>query len=610
MSSNVSRIALRSGAIVILATLAAASSLRAQSVFDAARDDDVGAVATLLETDPALVHATDDDGRTALHHAATYGQVDIALILVDAGSDIDAREEDGETPLHYAAWRSELEVAALLVEFGADLEIRNNWGRTPLLIVARETGNAEMARLLIDAGAEVNLRDEGGESPLDLAAWRGFSNLVNLLLDEGAELPPSGSNQSQYLAMFAAEKGLDRLFGLCVDAGVDLGLRNENGGSLLASASQGGSTEVVARLLGEGFDPGERDRYGREPLHYAAEMGHQEVARLLLDHGAEIDARSLGGETPLNTAQWVKRPEMASFLAAAGGAAEARRFPELTGPYLGPDPPASGAAPSLFAPDIVSTHRFQHGTIAFAPDMDEAYWSSQIALQETGYSRGLILHSRLVDGRWTEPAPAPFTELGLGDDVPIFAPDGDRLYFLSGRPVRGEEGRGGERIWYVTRSAAEPTGWSEPEIIVDGPNTLDLHWEFSVAADGSLYVPSRGELYISRLENGQYQEPENLGAPVNSDADEAMPFISPDGSYLLFTRFGHPDNDGFSDLWISFADEAGEWAEPLNLGEPINAVAGICPIVSPDGEYLFFNASGDNYWVDAGFVEELRARAR
>jgi ankyrin repeat protein len=609
MSSNASRIVVRSCSILILAALAAAPALTAQSLFDAVRDDDVGAVAKLLESDPALVRATDDDDRTALHHAATYGLVDVALILVDAGSDVDAREQDGETPLHYAAWRSELEVAGLLIESGADLEIRNDWGRTPLLIVARETGSAPMARLLIDVGAEVNLRDEGGESPLDLAAWRGFRDLVNLLLDEGAELPPPESVQGRYLAMFAAEKGLDRLFGLLADAGVDLGLRNENDGSLLHSASQGGSAEVVARLLGEGFDPNERDRYGRAPLHYASEMGHQDIARLLLDHEAQIDARSLSGETALNTAEWVERPEMADFLAAAGGSTEARRFPALAGPYLAPDPPPPGAEPRLFAPDIVSTHRFQHGTIAFAPDMDEAYWSSQIALQETGYSRGLILYSRLADGRWTEPSPAPFSRLGLGDDVPIFAPDGDRLYFLSGRPVRGEEGGGGERIWYVTRSAIDSTGWSEPEIVVDGPNTLDLHWEFSVAADRSLYVPSRGDLYVSRLEGGSYQGPESLGAPINSDADEAMPFISPDGSYLLFTRFGHPDNHGFADLWISFKDEAGGWKEPLNLGERINSVAGICPIVSPDGAYLFFNAAGDNYWVDAGVIEESRAAA-
>ena len=582
MSSNTGRIADPPHLIatvaffftITFAGLVGASQLRAQSMFDAARAGDVDAVTELLDADPDLVRAID---------------------------------EDGETPLHSAAWRSRYAAATLLLDRGADIEARNNWGRTPLLIVARETGNAEMAALLIDAGAEVNVRDRGGESPLDLAAWRGFAELVDLLLDEGAELPPPESTEGQYVAMFAAEKGLDRLFEMSVDAGVDLGLRNENDGSLLHSASQGGSAEVVARLLDEGFDPNERDVYGREPLHYAAEMGHQDIARLLLDRGAGIDARSLGGATAFNTAQWVDREEMATWLAAAGASTEARRFPELTGVWLDPDPPSPGAEPRRFATDIVSTHRFQHGTIAFSPDMDEAYWSSQIALQETGYSQGLLMHSRLVDGRWTEPASVPFSRLGWGDDVPAFAPDGDRLFFLSGRPAPGDTEGGAERIWHVTRTA---TGWSEPEIVVGGPNLVDLHWQFSVASDRSLFVASRGELYVSRLADGRYQEIESLGSPLNSAADEAMPFIAPDGSYLLFTRFGHPENDGFANLWISFLDGGGGWTEPVNLGRTNEGVAGICPIVTPDGEYLLFNSSGDNFWVDAGFIEELREGTR
>ena len=611
--STVRRIAFRSpvngyfAGFALLTMLVATPPLQSQSVFDAAREGDLDAVAALVTADANLVQATDDSDRTPLHLAASYGHVPVAAFLLDSGADIDAREEDGETPLHYAAWRSRLDVGQLLIERGADIEIRNNWGRTPLLIVARETGNVDMAGVLIEAGADVNLRDEGGESPLDLAAWRGFRDLVNLLLDEGAELPPAGGVQAQYLAMFAAEKGLDRLFNLCVDAGVDLALRNENDGSLLHSASQGGSTAVVSRLLDEGFDPNEVDRYGRTPLHYAAELGREDVARLLLKKGADIDARSLSGETAFNTAVWVKRDEMAEFLARDGANTEDRQFPTLAGDFMGQDPPPPGGEPVLFAPDIVSTHRFQHGTIAFAPDMDEAYWSSQIATQETGYSQGLIMHSRLVQGEWTEPAPVAFTQLGWGDDVPIFMPDGSRLYFLSARPAPGEEEGGAERIWFVSRTA---DGWSEPEIVVGGPNTVDLHWQFSVAADGSLYVPSRGELYVSRLVNGDYLEPENLGAPINSDADEAMPFIAPDGSYLLFTRFGHEDNYGFADLWISFPDKSGGWTEPLNLGERINSVAGICPIVSPDGSMLFFNGGGDNYWVDAGVIEELRAAPR
>jgi hypothetical protein len=265
----------------------------------------------------------------------------------------------------------------------------------------------------------------------------------------------------------------------------------------------------------------------------------------------------------------------------------------------------------LFAVDIVSTHRFQHGTIAFSPDGTEAYWSSEIALPDSGYSQGVMVFSQLVNGRWSQPTPAPFSRLGWGDDVPIFAPDGERLYFLSTRPTDSEEGRQAERIWYVTRVTH---GWSEPQIIEGGPNTLDLHWQFSVATDGSIYTPGDGDIHVSRLVDGVYQAPENLGAPVNSDAGEGMPFISPDDSYLVFMRQRHEENLGYLDLWISFRDESGGWTVPVNLGAPISTEAyEICPIVSPDGKYLFFNSSragnDDNYWVDASFIEDLRREA-
>jgi Tol biopolymer transport system component len=39
----------------------------------------------------------------------------------------------------------------------------------------------------------------------------------------------------------------------------------------------------------------------------------------------------------------------------------------------------------------------------------------------------------------------------------------------------------------------------------------------------------------------------------------------------------------------------------------------ICPVVSPDGRYLFFNSNragnDDNYWVEASFIEDLRREA-
>ncbi len=586
-------------------------TLDAQSVFDAAREGDASAVRQSLAAQPDLVVQTDERRRTPLHQAAAYGHVEVCVALADAGADVNAQDEDDETPLHYAIGQNQLAAAEFLLQRGADTESRNRYGRTPLLLVARETGNIEMARLLIADGADVNAADGQGATPLILAAWMGYRGLVNLFLDEGAELPPAGSWAAQALVMLSADHAHERLFALLADAGADLNMRNDNGGSLLHSASLGGSSMIVARLLNLGFDVDERDRYGNAPLHYAAEMGREDVARTLLEQGADIDARSLAGASPYNTATEVGREAMASFLAAAGASTEARRFPLLEGPYMGQAPPPAGAAPTPFALDIVSTHRFQHGTIAFSPDGTEAFWSTEVALPDSGYSRGVIVFSHIVNGRWSEPAPAPFSQIGQGDDVPTFAPDGQRLYFLSTRPTAAEEGKQAERIWYVSR---EPQGWSEPRIIAGGPNTLDLHWAFSVAADGSIYSPGDGDIHVSRLVEGVYQAPEKLDPPVNSDAGEGAPFIAPDESYLIFMRGRHEENFGFLDLWISFRDESGGWTVPLNLGQPLSTEANeICPAVSPDGKYLFFNSSrhgnDDNFWVEASFIEELRREA-
>lgn len=597
--------------IALLLLFATPLSLEAQSIFEAAREGNASAVRQLLASEPDLVVQTDDQGRTPLQYAAAYGHVEVCAALTEAGAEVNVADEDGETPLHSAIRRNRLAVANFLLEHGADTERRNEYGHTPLLLVARETGNIEMARLLIAAGADVNATGRQGATPLILAAWMGYRGLVNLFLDEGAGLPTARTWAAQALVMLSAEKGLDRLFVLLADSGADLTMRNDNDGSLLHSASQGGSALIVARLLEMGFDVNERDRYGRVPLHYAAELGREDVARTLLDRGADIDARSLSGESAYNTAAAVGREAMARFLAAAGAGTEPRRFPVLEGPYMGQTPPAAGAEPALFALDIVSTHRFQHGTIAFSPDGTEAYWSTVIALPDSGYSTGMIVFSHLVNGRWSEPAPAPFSRLGWSDDVAIFAPDGQRLYFLSTRPTGAEEGHQAERIWYVTRG---PHGWSEPQIIEGGPNTLDLHWQFSVAANGSIYSPGDGDIYVSRLVDGAYQAPVNLGEPVNSEADEGGPYIAPDQSYLIFMRFRHAENIGGADLWISFRDASGGWTVPLNLGERVTSRGNeICPIVSPDGRYLFFNSNragnDDNYWVEASFIEELRREA-
>jgi ankyrin repeat protein len=80
--------------------------------------DHPGVVKLLLERG-ASVKARDNDGKTALHHAAEHGQDAIAKILIDAGADVTARDAAGRTPLQWAEMGKHDKTIAVLKEAGA-----------------------------------------------------------------------------------------------------------------------------------------------------------------------------------------------------------------------------------------------------------------------------------------------------------------------------------------------------------------------------------------------------------------------------------------------------------------------------------------------------------
>lgn len=585
----------------------------AQGILQAIRRGDETEVLRHLAEDPEVVHATDDRNRSPLHVAAGAGQAGIVGLLLDRGADPNLQDHDGHSPLHWAGMYGRDAALQVLLDHGVELELRDDYGRTALLLVARESGSVAAARALLEHGADPDALDRFGASSLNLAAWRGFEDVVDALLDHGASLDAGGSRAS-VLPEYAAQGGLERLFRALADAGADFGSRTENGGSLLHAAAEGGSEEIVGILLDRGFDVGERDRYGWSPLHYAAQRGREAVSELLISRGADVNAVSVGGHTPLSVTGTYGKEAVARFLESHGARRRAGGPPPRAGPWMGEEPP--GPEPKVFALDLVSSNRFEHGTVTFSPDGKEAFWESSFMPNETGYSQGRILTSRLEDGRWTPPEFAPFSPgWRINDDVPFFHPNGDALYFDSSRPDQGEDDEFRERLWVVRKTA---TGWGEPELLQGGPNTMGLHWQFSVAANGNLYFGSddpggvgAGDVWVSRWVGGAYLPPENLGPVVNTPASEDSPFIAPDESYLLFTAMDRPDSMGGTDLYISFRTPDGGWTEPMNLGPPINTASNdLCPQVSPDGRFLFWNShaggNADVYWVDAGFLETLR----
>jgi len=93
-------------------------------------------------------------GRTALHCAATLGNMTALQQLLLFGANVHAQDVSGETPLHRAARTNELLAAELLIARGADIHAENNAGQTPLELTLPEY------RLIILAFADAAARRE------------------------------------------------------------------------------------------------------------------------------------------------------------------------------------------------------------------------------------------------------------------------------------------------------------------------------------------------------------------------------------------------------------------------------------------------------------------
>jgi Tol biopolymer transport system component len=247
------------------------------------------------------------------------------------------------------------------------------------------------------------------------------------------------------------------------------------------------------------------------------------------------------------------------------------------------------SAPRVFAPREISTGDYESHP-HFSHDGRTLYFVKLTP----DFNFWTIVTSRFENGRWTEPEVAPFS--GRWSDAdPFVTADGSKLFFISKRPLAdGGEPRKTD-IWVMDRTAA---GWGEPKHLGAPIDTDEAEWYPTVAANGTLYFGSNrpggkglNDLYRSRLVDGKYQRPENLGDAINTEFDEYEPFIAPDESYLIFMALGRPDGLGGYDLYISH-NRNGAWTKAENLGAPINSpVDDLGPKMSPDGKYFFWSST-------------------
>jgi len=131
-------------------------------------------VLMLLETNPELINAQDDDRYTPLHRACYSGHESLVKLLLTHGADIAAQTVDGWQPLHSACHWNQAKVASVLLRHGADINALTNGRQSPLHLAASSRDAKDLLQLLLmNDDINASIRNDGGDTAEDIALRNG-----------------------------------------------------------------------------------------------------------------------------------------------------------------------------------------------------------------------------------------------------------------------------------------------------------------------------------------------------------------------------------------------------------------------------------------------------
>ncbi|MGH9719974.1 MAG: ankyrin repeat domain-containing protein [Bryobacteraceae bacterium] len=227
--------------------------------FEACSKGDVEALRGLIANDPDLVRKTDPKahhrGWTGLHAAARNGHTAAVRLLLERGADPNAREAGDNTyPLHWAAAQRHIETVRALLDAGGDAhgigDVHDldaiGWATFFHAPGGAPGDNLEVASLLLERGAHHHIFS---------AMSAGDLNLIRMLVEQNPEMLDrrmSRFEQGQTPLHFAMNRKRYDILDLLIELGADLDAEDQNGQTALAVAMLRGDRDAMSRLHAAG----------------------------------------------------------------------------------------------------------------------------------------------------------------------------------------------------------------------------------------------------------------------------------------------------------------------------------------------------------------------
>lgn len=178
------------------------------------------------------------------------------------------------------------------------LRNRENTNNISLTRVIQHYQQKHPVEILLQNQIDVNFPGENGDTPLLTALDHSAPDVVQILLENGADANGvNNRNPARTPLRVAIEKSRSHSVRMLLEKKANIIVGDE---SLLHLASQGKSSKIVHMLLKHGADPNRKDESGQTALHHAVKLNRKYIAKKLLEFEADTNIKDKIGCIPLD----------------------------------------------------------------------------------------------------------------------------------------------------------------------------------------------------------------------------------------------------------------------------------------------------------------------
>ena len=225
---------------------------------------------TLITRQREDCNKPDLEGLAPIHIAAREGYDECLRTLIRAKATVDGADNSGQTPIMHAVWNGHAACLKMLIDAGGIRRGSTPWDNSVagnasvVMRIAVGKNQPECLRMLIvDAGISADiLLDQHvflyfvgiphipkGWTPLHLAAMIGHLKCIEILINAGANVDISSSDNRKTPMHIAALNGHATVVQMLIDAGADVNAKDDEGATPMKNAAQNGHKECVKLII-------------------------------------------------------------------------------------------------------------------------------------------------------------------------------------------------------------------------------------------------------------------------------------------------------------------------------------------------------------------------